>query len=279
MSQSAPIQDAQALIELYYDKGWTDGLPVVPPSEASVGAMLAGAGLHGDEVIGEIPDRNVRVTADKVAINAVLAGCRPEYMPVVVAAIKGICHPDYCYHGAATSTGGSSIALIVNGPIAAELGIDLGFVLIIIGQRGMNLPQVERKIDRQFFGDQTAINMTGDDIHEADVCAGDDRLTAAHRRIVPAAVCGEGGRGDRHRCRNGPDRERSPPPEHMLERDGQAAAERGVKFVCSTDAHAVSHLEFMRYAVDIARRAGMTKEQVANTNDLAAFGRMLKRKR
>ena len=59
----------------------------------------------------------------------------------------------------------------------------------------------------------------------------------------------------------------------------QAAAERGVKFVCSTDAHAVSHLEFMRYAVDIARRAGMTKEQVANTNDLAAFGRMLKRKR
>ncbi|HKI97582.1 MAG TPA: hypothetical protein VKB51_03810 [bacterium] len=124
MSQTAPIKDAQALIELYYNKGWTDGLPVVPPSEASVGATLAAAGLQGDEVIGEIPDRHVRVTADKVAINAVLAGCLPEYMPVVVAAVKGICHPDYCYHGAATSTGGSAVATIVNGPIAPRLEIN-----------------------------------------------------------------------------------------------------------------------------------------------------------
>lgn len=124
MSQTAPIKDAQALIELYYEKGWTDGLPVVPPSEASVGAMLAAAGLSGDEVIGEIPDRHVRVTADKVAINAVLAGCLPTYMPVVVAAVKGICHPDYCYHGAATSTGGSSVAMCVNGPIGPSLGVN-----------------------------------------------------------------------------------------------------------------------------------------------------------
>ncbi|NIP73977.1 MAG: hypothetical protein GWO16_13590, partial [Gammaproteobacteria bacterium] len=108
MSQPAPGQDAQALIEVYYEKGWTDGMPVVPPTEASVGAMLEAAGLRGEEVIGEIADRHARVTADKVAINAVLAGCKPEYMPVVVAAIKGICDPAYCYHGAATSTGGSA---------------------------------------------------------------------------------------------------------------------------------------------------------------------------
>jgi hypothetical protein len=124
MSESAAIQDAQALIELYYQKGWTDGMPIVPPSEASVGAMLAAAGLSGAEVLGEIPDRHVRVTADKVAINAVLAGCLPDYMPVVVAAVKGLCHPDYCYHGAATSTGGSSVATIVNGPIGPRLGIN-----------------------------------------------------------------------------------------------------------------------------------------------------------
>jgi hypothetical protein len=117
-------RDAADLIEAYYQRGWTDGMPVVPPTEASVGAMLAAAGLKGAEVIGEIPDRNARVTADKVAINAVLAGCRAEYMPVVVAAVKGLCHPDYGYHGPATSTGGSAAVLIVNGPIAKRLDIN-----------------------------------------------------------------------------------------------------------------------------------------------------------
>ena len=118
------MNDAAALIEQYYEKGWTDGLPVVPPDEDSVGAMLRAGGLSGEEVLGEIPDRHTRVTADKVAINAVLAGCRPEYMPVVVAAVQGICHPDYCYHGAATSTGGSAVAMLVNGPIASALEIN-----------------------------------------------------------------------------------------------------------------------------------------------------------
>ncbi len=117
-------EDAASLIEAYYERGWTDGLPVVPPTEGSVGDMLAAVGLRGPEVIGEIPDRNARVTADKVAINAVLAGCRPEYMPVVVAAVKGLCHPDYHYHGPATSTGGSAAVLIVNGPIAGKLGMN-----------------------------------------------------------------------------------------------------------------------------------------------------------
>ena len=118
------MNDARALIEQYYEKGWTDGLPVMPPDEEAVGAMLAAGGFSGAEVLGEIPDRNVRVTADKVAINAVLAGCRPEYMPVVAAAIQAICHPDYCYHGAATSTGGAAVTLLVNGPIAPALGIN-----------------------------------------------------------------------------------------------------------------------------------------------------------
>ena len=116
--------DAAALIELYFEKGWTDGLPVVPPTEASVGAMLQAAGLRGHEVIGDIPSRHTRVTADKVAINAVLAGCRPEYMPVVVAAVKGICHPDYGYHGPATSTGSAATCLLVNGPVRARLGLN-----------------------------------------------------------------------------------------------------------------------------------------------------------
>src|SRR5947208_5308183 len=118
--------DPAALIEAYYDAGWTDGLPVVPPSEASIADMLRGARLRGDEVLGEIAGRNTVVVADKVAINAVMAGCRPEYLPVVVAAIRGLCHPDFAYHGPASSTGGSAMVLIVNGPIARTLGVNSG---------------------------------------------------------------------------------------------------------------------------------------------------------
>ncbi|MFI5399597.1 MAG: hypothetical protein ACHQZQ_00920 [SAR324 cluster bacterium] len=117
-------EDAAGLIEAYYAKGWTDGLPVIPPTEDSVGDMLAAGGFRGPETIGEIPDRNAKVTAEKVAINAVLAGCRPEYMPVVAAAVKGLCHPDYHYHSPATSTGGSCVVLIVNGPIGPKLDIN-----------------------------------------------------------------------------------------------------------------------------------------------------------
>ena len=119
-------QDPSELIEAYYEQGWTDGLPVVPPSDASVEAMLAAGGFRGDEVIGEIAGRNTEVVADKVAINAILAGCRPEYLPVVVAALRGLCHPDFAYHGPASSTGGSAMVLIVNGPIARRLGINHG---------------------------------------------------------------------------------------------------------------------------------------------------------
>src|SRR5260370_10066076 len=118
--------DPAALIEAYYDAGWTDGLPVVPPSEASIADMLRGARLRGDEVLGEIAGRNTVVVADKVAINAVMAGCRPEYLPIVVAAVRGLCHPDFAYHGPPSSTGGSPMVLLVNGSGAQRLGITRG---------------------------------------------------------------------------------------------------------------------------------------------------------
>jgi hypothetical protein len=117
---------AIALVEAYYERNWTDGLPVVPPSKAAVAATLAAGGFAGPEVIGEIPDRHTMVSAEKLAINAVLAGCQPHYLPVVAAAVRGLCHPHFAYHGPASSTGGSAIVLIVNGPIARELGINSG---------------------------------------------------------------------------------------------------------------------------------------------------------
>jgi len=123
-AQATSPEAAAALIELYFEKGWTDGLPVIPPSEASVKAMLTAADRDGNTVVGEVKVRNTQITANKVAINAVMAGCLPEYMPVVISAIKGLCHPDFGYHGVATSTGGASIVIIVNGPVATDLGIN-----------------------------------------------------------------------------------------------------------------------------------------------------------
>jgi len=116
--------DPAALIEAYFKKGWTDGLPVVPPTETAVAAMLAAAQLPAETVVGTIPGRNVRVTANRVAVNAVMAGCLPAYFPVVVAAIRGLTHPAFAYHGPASSTGGSAMVLIVSGPVAGELGIN-----------------------------------------------------------------------------------------------------------------------------------------------------------
>jgi hypothetical protein len=119
-------ENPAALIEAYYERGWTDGLPVVPPSDESIAAMLGGAGLDGSETVGAIVERGVVVGAEKLAINAVMAGCRPEYFPVVVAGVRGLCHPDFAYHGPASSTGGSAMVLIVSGPIGRRIGINAG---------------------------------------------------------------------------------------------------------------------------------------------------------
>src|SRR5512145_2529992 len=77
------VADLTEAIELCYAKGWTDGLPVVPPTPDRVEAMLAAARLRPDHEVTYVAHRAVSVTAEKVAINAVMAGCRPEYMPVV----------------------------------------------------------------------------------------------------------------------------------------------------------------------------------------------------
>src|SRR5262245_37656641 len=118
--------DPAELIEAYYERGWTDGLPVTPPTEKSVASMLEAASLNGDQILGVIVERNTVVMARTVAINAVMAGCRPEYAPVVVAALRGLCRPEFAYHGPASSTGGSAMVLIVNGPIAQRPQINGG---------------------------------------------------------------------------------------------------------------------------------------------------------
>ena len=125
-SKHYDVSDTEKAIEFYYGKGWTDGLPVIPPTEASIQAMLDFAGLEPGDEITFIENRQVSVTAEKAAINAVMAGCRPEYMTVIVSALEGIGDPRWSYHGPATSTGGSAVFMLVNGPIARKLNINYG---------------------------------------------------------------------------------------------------------------------------------------------------------
>ena len=120
------VADVSAAVDYYFDKGWTDGLPVVPPTENAIWGMLETAGLEPQAEITFIDNRQVSVTAEKVAINGVMAGCRPEYMPVLVAAVEAMGDPLWSYHGPATSTGGSAVFAVVNGPIAQELGLNHG---------------------------------------------------------------------------------------------------------------------------------------------------------
>ena len=125
-SKRYAVEDPAHAIEFCYQQGWTDGLPVVPPTERAVGAMLDAAGLEPDKEVCFITNRQVAVSAEKVAVNAVMAGCLPEYMPVVVAAVEALADPKWGYHGPAASTGGAAVLMIVNGPIAERLSFNSG---------------------------------------------------------------------------------------------------------------------------------------------------------
>ena len=120
------VSDFSGAMELCYTNGWTDGLPVVPPTAERITAMLEAAGLAPERELAFIENRQVSVTAEKVAINAVMAGCKAEYMPVIAATVEALGDPAYGYHGPATSTGGSAVFMLVNGPIARELEMNSG---------------------------------------------------------------------------------------------------------------------------------------------------------
>ena len=118
------VDDAFEANELFQRNGWTDGLPVIPPTEDAVARFLEAGKLGAADVIGIEPVRRRRITAEKVAIAAVMAGCLPDYMPVVVATIKAMCQPEYALHGSTASTGGSAPFIVVNGPIRLSIGMN-----------------------------------------------------------------------------------------------------------------------------------------------------------
>ena len=112
--------------ELAWERGWSDGLPIVPPTEERVMRMLGGASRAPDEILGIVPPDGVACTVEKAAINAVMAGCRPAYLPVVLAAVEAACLDAFCMHGLLATTYFSGPIVIVNGPIVDKIGMNWG---------------------------------------------------------------------------------------------------------------------------------------------------------
>jgi len=111
-------------IEELFARGVTDGLPAVPPTAERVQAAVAASGRRGDELIGLVAPANGRATVERVAINAVMAGCRPEYLPVVLAAVEAICDPDFALVGVSGTTDAVAPLVIVNGPVRRALEVN-----------------------------------------------------------------------------------------------------------------------------------------------------------
>lgn len=121
------VEDFAAAQEFYHSKGWTDGLPVVPPTEAAVEACLEWAGMTPDQLLGIEPVRAQPITAEKLAINAVMAGCLPTHFPVVATAWQAAMKDEFLLHGTTSSTGGCAVLVIINGPIRLEIGANPTF--------------------------------------------------------------------------------------------------------------------------------------------------------
>ena len=151
--------------EVCYDRGWSDGLPVIPPTPVRVYRMLQGTTRDPDEVLGEMPPDLNPITVEKVAINAVMAGCRPEYFPVVLAVTEAALKPEFSMHGLLVTLWFSGPVIIVNGPVSKRIGMNWGgnvfgqgnranatigrAFLLLIRNVGGGRP---REIDRSVFG-------------------------------------------------------------------------------------------------------------------------------
>ena len=130
--------DPLAAIDYCYEQGWTDGLPVVPPDVRRVDEMLLFEGRPPETVIATHPATGFECTVHAAAVNAVMAGCKAEYFPVVVAALEAMNEPAFNFHGSTASTGGSAPLLIVSGPIVEDIAMNCDVNLFGPGNRANN---------------------------------------------------------------------------------------------------------------------------------------------
>jgi hypothetical protein len=127
--------DYHVAMEAFIEERWSDGLPVMLPTPDLVDAMIAGGGRPADEVIGVVPVREIPLRVWEAATSAVMAGCKPEYFPVVLATWDALMDPAYNLHTALSSTGGAAIACVVSGPYAEKIGMNSSTGLLSPGNR------------------------------------------------------------------------------------------------------------------------------------------------
>jgi len=128
----APSDD---VTEFMFDQGFSDGLPLVPPTPERVMRMLGGTHRDPQEVVATVPPNMGEATIEKIAINAVMAGCKPEYLPVVIAAVEAACTDEFNIHGVTATTMGAAPVMIVNGPIRERIGMNKGLAALGSGNR------------------------------------------------------------------------------------------------------------------------------------------------
>ena len=125
-SDKIEFDDWSGAVESFIERGWTDGLPIIPPTAERVGDFLDASGRAASDILGTEPTKGRVITAEKAAVNAVMAGCEPRHFRVVAAAVEAMCEPQFNLHAVTASTQGSAVLAVVNGPVAAELGINSG---------------------------------------------------------------------------------------------------------------------------------------------------------
>ncbi len=129
------IASADDVVEFMFDQGFSDGLPVVPPTPERVLRMLSGTRRDPKEVVAQMPPNMGEATIEKIAINAVMAGCKPEYLPIVIAAVEAMCTDAFNIHGVMATTMGASPVMVVNGPICEKIGMNSGLMALGTGNR------------------------------------------------------------------------------------------------------------------------------------------------
>lgn len=144
--------DLLAAIDYCYEQGWTDGLPVIPPTLDRVHAMLVYEGRPPETIIAKHPATGLELSLHAAAVNAVMAGCLPEYFPVIVAAFEAMDKPEFNFHGSTASTGGSAPLLIVSGPAVDDIGMNADVNLFGPGNRAnATIGRATRLILRNVF--------------------------------------------------------------------------------------------------------------------------------
>ncbi len=133
------VDDAFAAQEFFHARGWTDGLPVVPPTQEAVQACLDWVLMPAGQLVGIEPVRQRAITAEKLAVNAVMAGCLPMHFPVVVAAFSAMLREPFLLHGATASTGGCAVLIVVNGAVRKELGMSGTFNALASSDRASSV--------------------------------------------------------------------------------------------------------------------------------------------